>query len=577
MIWDEWDSMVLFFNRVCNEGLSLRLLLEPHNEHELFFPRLVALLLLEPTHGNVRVFMFITQGMAIAVYILYLRYIHSEQIMYFAPILIGLIHFDLIQQSNFLWGFQFAYYTALFAGVVAFYCLQRQFQNGKIRYVILTNLFATIAAYSSLQGFICWGVLLAIQVVWGIRERQVCLPMVLSNIVICGIQIGIYVPLYHASTPLNTFSIKFAVAELASVIIGGNQLEPESSLEVGVFGSRRIGIGPTSVIGPSLPVVVGSIVLVCSVILCIILLINLKIPFEQMAFPFMLIAYGYGFIILTALGRYDPTLAAASSSRYMTWALLPYLGVVLLIIRLPTWCEQYWSPVDTKNLPWRSTRSALLSATACAFILSNIIGYANVLINKSIADQDREYLATYDIQPLEALTSLYPWGGLPDMYLKFDLAKELGWGVFQEETVRERFARHIRIYFTDGHSGRITQVFFDTGNGFQENESIQTTIFAPMYTQVRSDVYTREYPQCAGLRIDPVSDEQPFNVTAVELINGEKSVVIAADEIPEYFEFTNINCWHVENSILIVEQTENGDPIWTATQELIQLYEEIMA
>ena len=151
------------------------------------------------------------------------------------------------------------------------------------------------------------------------------------------------------------------------------------------------------------------------------------------------------------------------------------------------------------------------------------------------------------------------------MYTKFDLAKELKTNVFADPAVTSRFEKYIEVDFSDGHQDRLSQIFFDTGSGFNEEESIRVTIYSTASGNVCSKANIREQLKVHALRIDPVSDEQFFSVKAVRIVNGDKSVILSADEIPIYFEFVYISKWDVANGVLIVSQAQNSDPIWSGT------------
>ena len=563
MIGDEWDGMLLYYDTVLKEGLSLRTLLEPHNEHELFFARIIFLLLLGPTHGNTQVFMFLTQALATVVYLLYLKYIHfsfaeNDRIYMLAPIVVGIIHFDLIQSNNFLWGFQFAYYLALFGGVLAFYFFYQYFCNKQLRYLVFTNLFAAIAAYSSLQGFVSWGVLLIMQMIWFIRERVFYKRMFFSNVIICTLQIIIYKPFYSTGVKEFVFSPLYSLAELGSAITAGH------NIETSIFSEHMFGA--------SVAVVVGGVVFTLNAILCIVILTNKKVALVKVAFPFMVMAYGYGFIMITSLGRFDPSLAGASSSRYMTYALLPYIGIVILLFTLPLDQVFRWQIRISRH----TSLATALTAFVCAFVLSNTIGLAQVMSQKNITEWDRENLITYDTQPLDVLTWIYPWGTIADMYAKFDLMKDMQWGVFQDNTVMQKFEQYICINFADGHRDRVTQVFFDTGRGIGE-DNIEATIFNKTNGDVCSKTYTRDFPQCLNWRIDPVSDDLPFDIISIEIVNAKKKMTISGSDIPAYFELHNIISWSTDDGILHVEKSNNGDPILNATAQMVEIYCEIMS
>jgi len=163
--WDEWSLLHLFLND--KEGaLSIWKLMEPHQGHILFFPKLVFLCLYNVFGWSPRLecFLIVTLiGLGglllISIYqksIQYTKFALSHFMLW--PCL--LIIFSLNQGENLLWGFQVAWAMVLVFSLATLWFLQKlSYTNQTSKSWLLfmyACIFAVLASGSSAMGIMVW-------------------------------------------------------------------------------------------------------------------------------------------------------------------------------------------------------------------------------------------------------------------------------------------------------------------------------------------------------------------------------------------------------------------------------------
>jgi hypothetical protein len=118
--WDEWDN-VAFYKDFTENGLRLSALFAFHNEHRVFFPRLLWLPLWELTDYNTKVLLFIQQvfpfAAMLAVYAVF-RKDQPHAIWLFLPT--AFYWFTFAQYENIMWFFQLAFYMVIAFPIFSF-------------------------------------------------------------------------------------------------------------------------------------------------------------------------------------------------------------------------------------------------------------------------------------------------------------------------------------------------------------------------------------------------------------------------------------------------------------------------
>lgn len=132
LFWDEWNGFGGVLLKVYQQGLSLRLLWRPHNEHRIFLPRLLFLLDSRIDLSPVRL-MFLSQALLGLFFFLLLPMLRQaarllperwHSAFYF---LCAAFFFSFVQHENIFWGFQIAWnIEALCIGLVLTGLLERR-------------------------------------------------------------------------------------------------------------------------------------------------------------------------------------------------------------------------------------------------------------------------------------------------------------------------------------------------------------------------------------------------------------------------------------------------------------------
>jgi hypothetical protein len=158
---DSW-SMVKFFNDLSQGRLSIQELLEPHQEHLVFVPQVVMLLLGTMTEWNSLVEMYLIQACLFVTLIIFLLAFRDSvrSRSAFFPLLvvpISLLVFSLTQQQNLLRGYQIVFVFPEMFGVLALYLLY-VLRYQRLRKAVFVGALgsATAATFSQVPGILVW-------------------------------------------------------------------------------------------------------------------------------------------------------------------------------------------------------------------------------------------------------------------------------------------------------------------------------------------------------------------------------------------------------------------------------------
>ena len=154
---DQWEE-VPFMAKAFRGGLTLADFFEPHNEHRIFFPRLLFVLLARLTHWNVRAEMgLIVAGaclIAWSLQILLRRSWPEQPVKALAfSLVVNLFVFSPIQHQNWLWGFQLQF----LAPILCFSALLALPERLSPRiWAALAAALCVVSTFSLGAGFLVW-------------------------------------------------------------------------------------------------------------------------------------------------------------------------------------------------------------------------------------------------------------------------------------------------------------------------------------------------------------------------------------------------------------------------------------
>jgi hypothetical protein len=155
--WDQWD-FVPFIEKLFSNNLSVYDLFQQHNEHRLFFPRIIMLALVYISNYNNIYEMYFSWTLAVLISaVVFLAYTSrfgtsTKMLMAFVPI--SFMIFNLKQFGNILWGFQLQIYLCVLGFVFSIYMLERSDRLDANFFLAACG--GILASYSFLNGLASW-------------------------------------------------------------------------------------------------------------------------------------------------------------------------------------------------------------------------------------------------------------------------------------------------------------------------------------------------------------------------------------------------------------------------------------
>jgi hypothetical protein len=321
LFWDEWDIYIPYYEKLQSGTLSFADLFTQHNEHRLFFPRIIFLLLGCFTNLNTVVNMYFSALLLVfilaIIFYSYMRFFgfSEKSLLGFLPV--PYLLFSFVQFENTLWGLQIAWYMLILFSVLSFIFLEN-IKRGNV-FLVFAIISGVIASYSSLQGLLVWPVGIVYLIFRGILEkdnRLFWLKIFLSWTVVALLVVSLYFvnyhqPGYHPSIFFIFFrpidGLKYFLALISAIV----------------------PIGYPSILGAT---VLGSLLLVFYfyVILRVLKLRGVSVFY----LPFLLILFSLFFDIINTLGRSGFGIGSAFSSRYTIFNILGVIGIYLSFLSI---------------------------------------------------------------------------------------------------------------------------------------------------------------------------------------------------------------------------------------------------
>jgi len=156
-IGDDW-ALLSFFDSLKSGNLSFESFFAQHNEHRIFFPRIIFAILAFTSKWNIEVEIWFSFALSIVSFILIYRIsrISFDKHLYLLVIanaLSSLIFFSPIQVENWLWGFQISWFLIISCMISAVYFLSST--NLKYKIFIAASL-CVVSSFSSAHGLLTW-------------------------------------------------------------------------------------------------------------------------------------------------------------------------------------------------------------------------------------------------------------------------------------------------------------------------------------------------------------------------------------------------------------------------------------
>lgn len=186
--WDQWDSEAAFLMiPFLENSLNLSDLFASHNEHRIFFTRILSLFLLKiNSHWDPVVQMIVNSLLAGIPYLIIYKFVKIED-RYFKNIILGFMIFSYLQPSsleNTLAGFQSQFYLMVTFSLLSikFLCVKEQnYLN-----TILGLLLGVCACFSMASGVLSFAVVICYYMIQLFIDKKIKVLPIL-NIVLCFI------------------------------------------------------------------------------------------------------------------------------------------------------------------------------------------------------------------------------------------------------------------------------------------------------------------------------------------------------------------------------------------------------
>jgi hypothetical protein len=405
---DAW-SVVSLFDKWSSGTLQVSDLFHQHNEHRMFFPEGVELLLGSLTkYDNIPEMYLIQICLLITLVILLFAFkdnIKSAWLFLFVPV--SFLIFGFRQYENMLFGYQINFAFAEAFGVLTLFLLyvvgRRDFKKSAFAAALVS---ATIASYSVLQGLFVWPAGLLQLLIGPLEKSKKGVFAALWGLVGVGEWIAYFADYINPrNKPSTLYALENPVAgiEFFLRLLGGS-----------LFGA------PTPTLG------VGFLV-ACFALVGLFLIYKNK---ESSEYSFWVSLLFYSSLILAAitLGRSGFGPDQALISRYAAFSILAVVGVYAMLVKM---AFERRTSIRRPSIP-----AVLLVALSGAMLLGVATSYPDGIDIGSNEKLSREkaafVLSTYESQPDEALTeSLNPHAKV--VREDAPVLQRLGYNVFSEE------------------------------------------------------------------------------------------------------------------------------------------------
>jgi hypothetical protein len=311
---DQWD-IVPIIEKSINGNLTFNDLFSQHNEHRIFFPKLVMIQLAKLTSWQIGYELILNVILGIGICIILLYQIHKTS--YFSKYgsinillpLAALFTLSVNQWENWLWGFQMQIFMAVLLVILGIILITQSGLSG--RRIVLAFFLGIIALYSFSNAIIflilCPFVIIVHPDLKGMTRKKIIyigLWIAASIILLASYLYGYHTPASHGS--LLDFLMKpleficFILKYIGASLSGLNR----NALVLGAF---------------------GIVVLFITIFRLIKYKIRLKIVLPYLA----MISYSLLSAVLTGIGRING--GSPMSSRYRTISNIFWIGLIVLI------------------------------------------------------------------------------------------------------------------------------------------------------------------------------------------------------------------------------------------------------
>lgn len=416
---DDW-RIVEMLKQFRDFGFDPRALFSLHNEHRIALPRIALMLSGLWTDYNTRIQMFLNQSAVLAMYGIYLAYIREIDSVRRSPgaargnwalgvsLLAGLACYHAKQYENFLWAFQIGFLLVALFAVLSFYFFAKALNGGTRANFVAAILCGFAAVLSSLQGLFVFPIMAALQIwLWAVERKS---PGRRLGWVLACAALSWIAYFFHYQKPAGHSD--YMAGSVASA--------------VAFFFASAGSIAAAKQAAPA--VVLGGILWV--VIAALVVHLARRRRSRESLFPLGMILFSAAVSASLAVGRSGMAAGAAGAmtSRYATFSLMGFLGILLVFYR------EYPDPAGAPSgVPrvWRAG-ACFLGLLGLCLLGTNFL-YV-LPCRKWRAERLEDVRTMQNCRTAEwiDLKRLGPFGDREDAWRFIEIAKEYEWNVFSK-------------------------------------------------------------------------------------------------------------------------------------------------
>ena len=361
---DQW-SFVPVLEKMVQNTLTFHDLWVQHNEHRIFFPKIIMLVLAKLTNWNIYFELTANIVLGVFIYLIVVRSIlKTKEIInhWILCILSSFFIFSLVQWENWTWGWQIQIFLNVLSVFVSLYsfCLHKNNKNG----YIITIIFGIIATFSFANGVFIWPIILLILTIdpsISIQEKSMKFLVFLS------------------ATLLNIFLFFYGYQKLGSLSSG---FQPWVFIK---YFFAYLG-SPIGGFDGRVSIICGGLSFIAYSLIAFKILFKKRFRTDGTLFWFSTSLYPILSGILSAIGRSILGYEQALSSRYTTISNMYWISLITLIIMF----EDYFKVTQLfKSKLGTKFKTVVLLIVVVLFILNSGVSY-------------QRWVAHYnDLHPLE--------------------------------------------------------------------------------------------------------------------------------------------------------------------------------
>ena len=378
VFWDQWE-LVPLIEKMYTGSLNLSDLFSQHNEHRIFFPRIIMLILAYMTHYNNIAEMCFSWILSLATMLLIFRmYLldsgnSTRTLVKFIPV--AWLLFSFRQYENILWGWQIQIYLCILGFVASIYMLEKV-DKVDIN-ILLAAFFGVISSFSFINGLLVWPIGLVYLFLAKKIKGKFSLVWAVTGVLVCGIYFYNWIkPPYH---PSLFFMLKNPFISMTYFFV--NIGSPLSSEKYSAFGN--------------------GVLLSTLMLFTFIIIINKQIIIKNIKWVSFILFSLFSSLSLT-VGRSGFGIEQALSSRYVTIISLGIIGIYLIFSDLHS---RFENGIYKKY-------SILYGIILSLILVGIIVGYeGNIVVGEQTHDSrelTKSNLINYKSKSDDDLRLLYP-------------------------------------------------------------------------------------------------------------------------------------------------------------------------